>query len=333
MTLESLAKALDAETRHPQYQVSGVQDLEHAGPTDLSFALGPQYLAAVTASQAGALLVPLDFPLLERPTLRCRQPLAAMVRVIELLRPPYRPSAGIHPTASIDPSAEIGPQASIGAYVVIGAGCRLGARAVLHPHVVLYPDVIAGDDLLAHAHAVIREGTLLGHGVILQPGAILGGDGYGFTPHAGRHLKIPQVGRVVLGNQVEVQANSCVDRASLSETSIGDGTKIDNLVHIAHNSRLGQNILLCAQVGLAGSTRIEDNCTLAGQVGVAGHCTIGAGAIITAQSGAHGDLAGGAMYSGSPAFEHRLWLQAMALLPRLPALYRDWRKRKAEAAN
>ncbi len=326
MKLNDLAQALEGDCDQPDFEVTGIQSLEHAGPGDLSFALGLDYLEAVTNSRAGALLLPRDFPALDRPTIRCAQPALAMARAVELLRPPYRPAPGIHPTASIDPGARIGPQASIGAYAFIGPGCRLGARAVIHPHAVLYPDVWAGDDLLVHAHVVIREGTRLGDGVILQPGAVVGGDGFGFTPDGDRHGKIPQVGRVVIGSRVEIQANACIDRASLAETTIGDGCKIDNLVHVGHNSRLGENVLLCAQTGLAGSTRIEENCTLAGQVGVAGHCTIGARAIITAQSGTHGDLPGGKMYSGSPAFEHGKWLRVMALLPRLPEIYQAWRK-------
>ncbi len=326
MKLKYLAQALAGDCDQPDFEVTGIQSLEHAGPSELSYALGLDYLETVKSSRAGALLLPHSFPALDRPTIRCAQPALAMARAVELLHPPYRPTPGIHPTANIDSSARIGPQASIGAYAVIGPGCRLGARAVIHPHAVLYPDVWAGDDLLVHAHVVIREGTRLGNGVILQPGAVVGGDGFGFTPDGDRHEKIPQVGRVVIGSMVEIQANACVDRASLAETTIADGCKIDNLVHVGHNSRLGENVLLCAQTGLAGSTRIEENCTLAGQVGVAGHCTIGARAIITAQSGTHGDLTGGKMYSGSPAFEHGKWLRVMALLPRLPEMYLAWRK-------
>ncbi len=316
-----------------QLELLRVASLAAATPQDLSFAASVEHLEPARASRAGALLVPMDFPELGRARIRVASPLLALARALELLHPAQRPAPGIHATACIDASAVIGPEAHVGAYVVIGPGCRLGARAVLHPHVVLYAGVEAGDDLLVHAHAVIREGTRLGHGVILQPGVVLGGDGFGFTADGDRQCKIPQVGSVRIGDGVEIQANSCVDRATLDQTVIGDGTKLDNLVHIGHNSRLDANVLVCAQAGLAGSTVIEHNCILAGQAGVAGHCTVGARAIITAQSGTHGDLEGGRMYSGSPAFEHRQWLRTMALLPRLPELVRQWRRGRAAGSD
>ncbi len=335
MKLAQLAQALGGISVQgdPDLELNRVASLSNASPRDLSFAASEAHLAAARASRAGALLLPPDFPDLGRPSIRVQSPMTSLAQAMELLQPVARPVPGIHPTACIDPSAELGPGAHIAAYVVIGPGCRLGARAVLHPHVVLYADVIAGDDLLAHAHAVIREGTRLGHGVILQPGVVLGGDGFGFAPLGDEHCKIPQVGTVRLGDRVEIQANSCVDRATLDETIVGDGSKLDNLVHIGHNSRLDANVIVCAQAGLAGSTVVEHNCILAGQAGVAGQCTIGARAVITAQSGTHGNLEGGRTYSGSPAFDHRLWLRSMALLPRLPELFRQLRRTRAAESD
>lgn len=324
MLLSELAARLGcAVTGDGTLEIRGIAGLETATPDDLSFVFDPRYAAAAQVTRAGALLAPLDFPALPQPTLRSAEPHLLYARAVGVLRPAWRPAPGIHPSAVIEGDAQLGPGAYVGPLAVIGAGCRIGARAVIHAHAVLYPGVSAGDDLLVHAHAVLREGTRLGHRVILQPGVVLGGDGYGFAKRPdGSYEKIPQVGHVELGDDVEVQANSCIDRASLHATVIGAGSKVDNLAHVAHNCRLQENVLLCAQVGLAGSTTLEAGVTLAGQVGVAGHCTIGRGAVVTAQSGTHGDLAGGQMYSGSPAFAHEQWLRSSALFARLTTLHR-----------
>lgn len=310
-------------------EIHGLAALGEAGPGDLSFVVEPGYAAAAAFCRASALLVGEDYA---RPEgagapaavlLRSAEPKQAWIGALAILRPQPRPQPGIHPTACVDPSAEIGVGAYIGPYAVVGARCRLGDQAVLHPHVVLYADVTVGRNFLAHAHAVVREGSRIGDDVILQPGVVVGGDGFGFAREAsGRQSKIPQTGRVELGDRVEIQANSCVDRATLGATVIGAGSKIDNLTQVGHNCQLGQNVVLCAQVGLAGSTIIGDNAILAGQAGVAGHCTVGAGAIITAQSGTHGDLAAGGVYSGSPAFDHREWLRSTAVFARLGDLHR-----------
>ncbi|MGH9483156.1 MAG: UDP-3-O-(3-hydroxymyristoyl)glucosamine N-acyltransferase, partial [Terriglobales bacterium] len=283
------------------------------------------------ATRAAALLVGFDFPAFDRQPplgwLRAERPDVAVARAVELLRPAWRPAPGVHPTASIHPSVSLGPGCHVGAFVAIGEGCRIGADAILHPHAVLYPGVVAGARLIAHAHVVIREGTRLGDDVILQPGVVLGGDGFGFVRRPdGSYAKIPQVGIVSIGDRVEIQSNSCVDRASLDATRVGDGVKVDNLVQIAHNCELADNVLLCSQVGLAGSTRIESGALLAGQVGVAGHCTVGRETVITAQSGTHGDLEAGKMYSGSPAFDHAQWLRATAAFVRLGDLQREVRE-------
>jgi UDP-3-O-[3-hydroxymyristoyl] glucosamine N-acyltransferase len=335
MHLGDLAARLQAELEgDAQFEVTSVASLEHAGPGDLSYIADARYLERASDSRAGALLAAPAIRLLDgvqgRNWLRTERPDLALGQALQLLRPPWRPRPGIHPTASIHPGAVLGPDCHVGAYVVIGEGCRLGREAVLHPHVVLYPDVIAGDRLLAHAHVVIREGTRLGDDVVLQPGVVLGGDGFGFARRGdGSHAKIPQVGTVEVGDAVEIQANSCVDRATLEATRIGRGTKIDNLTQIAHNCDIGPDALLCAQVGLAGSTRIGARVVLAGQVGVAGHCSIGDDVIVTAQSGTHGDLGPGGMYSGSPAFDHAQWLRATAAFARLGELQRELRSLRA----
>ncbi|MGH9534754.1 MAG: UDP-3-O-(3-hydroxymyristoyl)glucosamine N-acyltransferase [Terriglobales bacterium] len=326
--LGELARVLSVELEgDAETPIHGISTLAEAGPGDLSFVTDARYGPAAAATQAGALLVGREFAPAATPSpplLRCDEPQLALARALALLRPPApRPALGIHPLACVDASAEIGRGASIGPFAVVGAHCHLGENAVLHPHVVLYANVVAGRNFVAHAHAVVREGTRIGDEVILQPGVVIGGDGFGFARQAdGRHAKIPQTGSVEIGDRVEIQANSCVDRAVLGATVIGAGSKIDNLAQVAHNCRLGENVIVCAQVGMAGSTNIGDGALLAGQVGVAGHCTIGPGAIITAQSGTHGDLEAGGVYSGSPAFDHRQWLRSTAAFAKLGELHR-----------
>ena len=211
----------------------------------------------------------------------------------------------------------------VGAYVVVGDDCVIGDDGVLLPHVVLYPGVTIGKRVLAHAHAVVREGCTLGDDVVLQNGAIVGADGFGFAKNeAGRWVKIVQSGPAVLEDAVEIQANACIDRASVGETRIAAGAKVDNLVQVGHGSSVGENTLLCAQVGLAGSTTVGKNVILAGQVGVAGHLTIGDGAVATAQSGIPSDVAPGAVVSGYPAMDNRAWLRTVAAVNRLPEILR-----------
>jgi UDP-3-O-[3-hydroxymyristoyl] glucosamine N-acyltransferase len=205
--------------------------------------------------------------------------------------------------------------------VVIGAGVKLGEAATLLPHVVLYPGVEAGNRFFAHAHAVVRENCILGDDVTLENGVIIGADGFGFAKNEqGRWEKIPQSGPVRLGSRVDVQANACIDRATVGETRIGDGTKIDNLVQIGHASHVGENTLLCGQVGLAGSSEVGNNVILAGQAAVAGHCSVGDGVILTAQSGISHDIPAGKTISGSPGFDNRVWLRAVTIFQRLPEL-------------
>lgn len=331
MTLGDLALRLNCQLDgDPSIEIRDIATLEAAGPGDLSFVTAAQYAAQAAISRASALITPLEFADTRLPCLRSAQPQVALAQALALLRPQARPAAGVHPTACVDASARVGAGAYIGPYAVIGAHCEVGQHAVIHAHVVLYEDVRVGRNFLAHAHAVVREGCRLGDDVILQPGVVIGGDGFGFARRAdGSHEKIPQTGGVAIGDRVEVQANSCVDRATLGMTTLGAGTKIDNLAQVAHNCRLGQDVIVCAQAGLAGTTIVEDQVLLAGQVGVAGHCVIGRGAIVTAQSGTHGDLAAGGMYSGSPAFEHRHWLRSTAVFAKLGDLAKSVQELRA----
>jgi UDP-3-O-[3-hydroxymyristoyl] glucosamine N-acyltransferase len=322
MKLGELASRLNAELHgDPELEVTGVKGIEEAGSSDVTFVANPRYSGLARKTQAAAVLVEPEFPDISAPTLRIKNPYHAFSQALALFyQPPVYPP-GIHPTAVIDPSADIGEGAHIGAYVVVSPQVRLGPHAILLPHVVLYPGVQAGSHLFAHAHAVVREACILGDHVTLENGAIVGADGFGFSKNdAGQWVKIPQSGPVRLGDRVDVQANACIDRATVGTTEIGNGTKVDNLVQVGHGSRVGENTLLCAQVGLAGSSVIGNNAILAGQAGVAGHCSLGDGVILTAQSAVSHDVPAGKMISGSPGFDNRIWLRAVAIFQRLPEL-------------
>ncbi len=322
MKLGELAERLGAELRgNGAVEVTGVKGIEQAGPAEVTFVANPRYAALARTTQAAAVLVEPEFPEITTPTLRIKNPYHAFSRALGLFYQPPSYAPGIHPTAVIDPTAKVGEGAHVGAYVVVGAGVEIGAGATLLPHVVVYPGVKIGRDFFAHAHAVVREGCVLGDQVTLENGAVIGADGFGFSKNdAGHWVKIPQSGPVKLGDRVDVQANACVDRATVGATEIGEGAKIDNLVQVGHGSKVGENTLLCAQVGLAGSSVVGKNAILAGQAGVAGHCTLGDGVILTAQSGVSHDIPAGKMISGSPAFENRVWLRAVAIFQRLPEL-------------
>jgi UDP-3-O-[3-hydroxymyristoyl] glucosamine N-acyltransferase len=325
MNLATLAGHLNA-TLHGDHaaEITRVAGIETAAPGDLTFVSNPKYAALARTTQATAILVEPNFPEISTATLRIENPYLAFARAIELFyeAPAYAP--GIHPTAAIAPTASIGANAHIGAYAVLGDHVVVGNNAVILPHVVLYPHVRVGNNFFAHSHAVVREHCRLGDSVILQNGAVIGADGFGFARQSnGAWYKILQSGPAILEDAVEVQANACVDRASIGETRIHAGAKIDNLVQVGHGSTVGANTLLCAQVGLAGSTTVGKNVILAGQVGVAGHCSVGDGAMATAQSGIPGDVAPGKIVSGYPAIDNRQWLRSVALFNRLPELLRD----------
>ena len=324
MKLADLAQHLGATLQgDPSTVITGVASIETAGPGDLTFVANPKYASLARSTHAAAVLVEPDFAPITASTLRITNPYLAFARAIELFYQPPAYLPGIHPTAVISPTAKIGVNAHIGAYVVIGDHVTLGDNAILLPHAVIYAHVHAGNNLFLHSHAVVREHCQLGDNVILQNGAIVGADGFGFAKQAdGSWYKILQSGPAVLEDSVEVQANACVDRASIGETRIGPGAKIDNLVQVGHGSTVGANTLLCAQVGLAGSTIIGKGVILAGQVGVAGHCTVGDGVIATAQSGIPGDVEPGKVVSGYPAIDNRQWLRVVALVNRLPELLR-----------
>jgi UDP-3-O-[3-hydroxymyristoyl] glucosamine N-acyltransferase len=334
MRSAELARVLQAELRgNPDLEITGVAGIEEAGPGQITFVANPKYAALARTTHAAAILVTPDFPEVAATTLRLRNPYLGFAQAIEIFYQPPVWTTGIHPTAVVHPTAKVGARAHLGPYVVVGEKAVIGEDAVLLAHVVIYPGVHIGHRFFAHAHSIVREQCRLGDDVVLQNGAVVGSDGFGFAKDEHGHWhKIPQSGPAILGDRIEVQTNSCIDRASVGATRIGDGSKIDNLVQVGHGSSVGENTLLCAQVGLAGSTHVGNNVILAGQVGVAGHCNIGDGVIAIAQAGLHGDIPPGSMLAGSPAFDHKQWLRATALFSRLPDLIKQLqRKTKREA--
>ena len=328
MKLGELATKLGAELRgNPDLEITGVKGIEEAGPTEITFVANVRYTALARTTHAAAVLVEPEFQEISAATLRIKNPYHAFSRALGLFYEPPSYAPGIHHTAVVHPTAVIGPNAHIGAYVVVGSGVRLGAHATILPHVVLYPGVQVGSHFFAHAHAVVRENCILGDHVTLENGVVIGADGFGFSKNEQGHWeKIPQSGPVRIGSRVDVQANATIDRATVGATEIGDGTKVDNLVQVGHGSRVGNDTLICAQTGLAGSSIIGNNVILAGQVGVSGHVKIGDGAIAIAQSGIPHDVPAGAMVSGSPAIEHKLWVRCCAAYARLPEIARAVRK-------
>lgn len=331
MKLSEIVAALEVrlENGSPDTEIRGLNGIEQASPGELTFVSNPKYSGAAKTTRASAVIVSEDFPAIPAAMLRAKDPYLSFARALELFHPTRRYSPGIHPTAVVHVSARIGQGAHIGPYVVVDEDVSIGANAVLLAHVVIYRGAKIGDNFFAHARATVRENCRIGNNVLLQNGVVIGGDGFGFAKTAEGHwYKIPQPAPVVIEDDVEVQANSCIDRASVGETRIKRGVKVDNLVQVGHGSTIGEDTLLCAQVGVAGSTEIGNRVILTGQVGVVGHCKVGDNAIVTPQSGVAGDIPAGALVSGAPAVDHKLWLKYSAILPRLPEIARAVRRKE-----
>lgn len=320
MTLRELADRLGCRLEGDGgVEITGVAALERAGPGELTFLANPKYAGAVASTRASAILLAEDAPPPPCAALRTPQPYLMFGRALALLNRTPSVPPGIHPAAVVEEGADVAAEASVGAFAYVGAGARIGARTVVHPFVHVGAGARVGADCVLHAHASVRERVTLGDRVVLQNGAVVGSDGFGFaTRPDGTHEKIPQLGTVVVDDDVEIGANATVDRPPLGATHIGRGTKIDNLVQVAHGVDIGQDVFLAAQVGIAGSTRVGDRVILAGQVGVAGHITIGRGVRATAQTGIPNSVEPGALVSGYPAIDNRDWLKASAVFKRLP---------------
>jgi UDP-3-O-[3-hydroxymyristoyl] glucosamine N-acyltransferase len=326
MKLSEIAREIGAKLEGEDVEITGVAPISEAGPTHLTFVANPAYTPQVKTTRAAAVILSPDFGPCPRPSLRHPNPYLAFARALALFYQPPAPSPGIHPTAVIHPSTQIGIGVSIGAHTVIEQDCLIGDKAVIYPNCTIYQSVVIGRDSTIHANCSIREYCTLGQRVILQNGVCIGSDGFGFAQQPdGSWYKIVQSGRVVIEDDVEIGANTTIDRAAMGETRIKSGAKIDNLVQVGHSCYVGEHSLLCAQVGLAGSTRVGQRVLLAGQVGVAGHLTIGEGAVVTAQSGIHQSVPPEQTVSGYPAIENIQWLKASAVFRRLPELTRHLR--------
>jgi UDP-3-O-[3-hydroxymyristoyl] glucosamine N-acyltransferase len=343
MKLQELAEKLGCRLEgDPQAEITGVAGIDHAAPGQVTFLANRRYSPLLRTTRAAAVFIE-DGVTIHRgggcgplAALRTSNPYLAFAKAIELFYQAPAYPAGVHETAVIALTARIGAGSHIGPYCFVDEHVEIGEGAVLHSFVTIYRGAKIGEQFFAHAHAVVRENCQLGDRVVLQNGVIIGGDGLGFAKRAdGTWHKMAQSGPAVLEDDVEVQANACIDRATVGETRIGRGTKIDDLVLVGHAAQVGANSMLCGQVGLAGSTRIGESCVLAGQVGTAGHLTVGDGAVITAQSGVPNDVPARSLYSGYPAVENREWLKMMAALRRLPELQKrvaqleaEWEKKK-----
>ena len=324
VSLGELAARLDCELEgDPEFRVAGVAALEDAGPDELSFVRSERYRGVLARSRAGALVAPPDFADPGRPVLRARDPGRVFARAVALLREPERPAPGVHPTACVDPGAEIDPTASVGPHAVVGAGSRVGAGTALHPGVVLYPGVHVGRDCVLHAGVVVRERVRIGDRVRIQAGAVIGSDGFGFVmDEAGRAERVPQVGTVVIEDDVEIGAGTSIARGTLGATRIRRGAKIDDLCLVAHNCDVGEDAILAGQCGLAGSAVLGRRVLLMGQVGVADHARVGEGVFAGAATGISGEVPAGARILGRPHRDIRRFRRIHAALGRLPELLR-----------
>lgn len=308
----------------PARRISGVAPVREAGPTDLTFVIDDRYARELTVSHPGAALIPEDLrlPGYDTSFIRVPDPHGAFGRLLGLFFPERTAASGVHETGIVGHGVELGEDVCIGPFAVLGDGARIGARTVLGAHTIVDGDVVIGDDCAIADSCSIHDGARIGDRVKLHSGVRVSVDGFGYSSGPNGHTKVPQVGGCRIGDDVEIGANSTVDRGAIGDTVVGAGTKIDNLVHIGHNVRIGPQCIIVAQVGIAGSVDIGDRVQLAGQAGIAGHLSIGDGARIAAQAGVIGDVPAGASYSGYPARPHRQAMRASAALRRLPGLFR-----------
>jgi UDP-3-O-[3-hydroxymyristoyl] glucosamine N-acyltransferase len=330
MKLQAIAEALDCRLAGDgEMEITGVLGMEHAGPGYLTFLANPKYAHKVKHTRASAILVSEALPGQEIACLVSENPYLDFARALALFYQPPRPEPGVHPLAYIAPTAVLGENCSIGPFAAIGERVRIGRNAVIHPHVVIYEGAQIGDHFLAHSHAAVREFCRIGNRVILQNSVVVGGDGFGFAKRSDQtHFKIVQSGVTVIEDDVEVQSLTSVDRATVGETRVKRGAKIDSLVQVGHACTVGEDNIICAQTGLAGSTVLERNVLLAGQVGSSGHLTVHEGAIVYAQSGIGGDVEANGRISGSPAFAANEWLRSITAFPKLPELLKTVRELK-----
>lgn len=325
MTLGELARRLDCPVEgDAAIEIRRVAKLEDAGPGDLTFLANPKYAAKLATTRASAVIMNGEDLSAPCAVIRSQSPYLTFARAAQELAPAQTVLPGVHALAAVAPDAAVDPTASISPFVVIGAGARIGARTIVHPHVAIGDGATIGADCVLHANVSIRERCSIGSRVIIQNGAVVGSDGYGFAQRPdGTHEKIPQLAPVVIEDDVEIGANTTIDRPAVGETRIKAGTKLDNLVQVAHGVVLGKNVLLAAQVGIAGSTVIGDNVTFGGQAGAAGHLTIGDRVKAAARSAIFSSLENDVFVSGTPAIDNDEWRRSSAVFRRLPELRRQ----------
>jgi len=326
ITLGKLADYLQADlVGEKDLEITGVGGIEDVSPGQITFVEDPKWLPQAEKAPASAIIVPQEITSCSKPILRTPHPRLAFAQALALFFPPAKPEPGIHPTSIVGSDLQAGEGLSVGPYSVIGNGVILGKGVVIHPLVSIGDGVKIGDDTLIYPRVTICYRVEIGDRVIIHAGAVIGSDGFGYTPVENKHHKIPQVGTVVVGDDVEIGANTTIDRATTGATTIGRGTKIDNLVQIAHNVTIGEDCIIVAQVGISGSTRIGDRAVLAGQAGLIDHITIGEGAVIGAQAGVIGDIPPGIMASGYPARPHREQMKLEAALRKVPEMLKTVR--------
>jgi UDP-3-O-[3-hydroxymyristoyl] glucosamine N-acyltransferase len=305
----------------PQLMIKGVAGIREAKKDEITFLSNPRYAKELAQTAAGAIIVSPETQVSGMAAIICDNPYLAFARILGVFYPAEKMiPAGVHPSAVVSPQAKVGPNVAIGPFVVVEEGAVIGDETVIYPGTYIGKGSRIGSSCLFYANVSIREKISIGNQVIIHSGAVIGSDGFGFVPSAGENIKIPQVGAVVIEDKVEIGANVCIARGTLGDTVIGYGTKIDNLVQIAHNVKIGRNCIIIAQVGISGSTTVEDNVTIAGQAGVIGHITIGKGSIVAAQAGVTKDVPPKEIVSGFPAQPHQLAKRISAEVNRLPQL-------------
>jgi UDP-3-O-[3-hydroxymyristoyl] glucosamine N-acyltransferase len=327
MRLKEIAEKLSCILEgNGDVEIKGVATLEEAGEGDLSFLTNSKYFSLAKKTRASALIVSPESSPLETNLLKNKNPYLTFAKAIELFFPRQSLNRGVHPTAFVSDTAKIGSGVSIGAFSFIGDRAIIEENVVIQENCTIHEEAVVGAGTLIYSGSRIRERVRIGRGCIIQNNAVIGSDGFGFAKdNDGRWFKIAQVGTVIIEDEVEIGAGTTIDRATLGATRVGRGTKIDNLVQIGHGCTLGEDSLICAQVGLAGSTRIGRRVVLAGQVGSAGHLAIEDDAIVTAQSGVGENIRAGTVVSGTPAFDNRVWLKSQAIFTRLPGIQKSIR--------
>lgn len=331
LTVKELAERLGCRFEGDgSVPIKDVSSLERAGEGDLAFFAGAKYRQALETTRASAVIIPPDEPFRRLPVLIADNPHLSFVRAVEIFFRPYTPEPGIHPSAQVSPTARLGKDVAVGALSFIGDEVEVGEGTIIFPLVAIYPKVKIGQNTILHSHVSIREGCRIGNRVIIHNGAVVGSDGFGYLKEeTGTYRKIPQKGTVVIEDDVEIGANTAIDRAALGETVIRRGVKVDNLVQVAHNVEIGENTVLAGQVGIAGSSRVGKNVVMGGQVGVADHVTVGDGVIIAAKSGVTKDVPAGSFVAGIPHLDIHDWRKIWVLLPQLYDFVKEVKKLKA----